>query len=67
MTETLGLVRITLNGGIVVMEIHDTFEGVYEYYLNRGGTMEYLLGVGESDRLGADDLQELFASGYFEA
>lgn len=66
MTETLGLKRITLKNGIVVMEMHDLYEHVYEYYLNRDSVMEFLVGVGENDRLYEDDLTELFVSGFFE-
>lgn len=64
LVEKLGLNRITLNTGRVLMEIRDEDEGVWEYYTVEDGTLVFVFGVG--DRFTAEELTDLDARGYFD-
>lgn len=64
--EELGLNRITLDTGRVLMEIHDKEEGVYEYYTVESGTLVLSFGVGENVRFTPEELANLDSQGYFD-
>lgn len=64
--EELGLNRITLDSGRVLMEVHDKDEGVWEYYTVEGGTLVLSFGVGEQARFTPEELADLESQGYFE-
>lgn len=62
--EPLGLNRITMRGGIVVLEIHDVKQGLWQYYLDNDLMLEFLFGT--EQRFAVEDLQKLFVDGYFQ-
>jgi hypothetical protein len=62
--ENLETRRITLDSGLVIYEIYDEDEGVYEYYLSTDEGLDYIIGVGEPFM--PESLQMLYDRGFFE-